>query len=124
MVTNKELLDSIKKAIDNINQINNSNQNLIYLKNNLIWSFDNMSLTKDNQDIKLNPKEKKLLYCLFKDINIVKTYDYILETVWDSFYEKPSKDSLKALINKLRKKLPYDIIDNIYKIGYKINNSY
>lgn len=62
-----------------------------------------------------------ILNTLFLNPNIELTYDSIIFSVWED-YEYSRKDTLKTMINNLRKKLPIDTIKTMYKIGYKFNN--
>jgi len=50
--------------------------------------------------------------------NRIISYDELEEAIWAG--DGGSKEALKALIKELRKKLPSDIIENTFGIGYKL----
>ena len=54
--------------------------------------------------------------------NSVVSHDDIINNVWEDT-DFVTIDALKTMINKLRKKLPENIIENIYGIGYKLITS-
>jgi len=74
--------------------------------------------------IQLTRKEFDLLYLLFRKIDQILTYDYILETVWGHDYNSDLKThTLESHISSLRKKLgPHCAkkIININGSGYKL----
>lgn len=41
--------------------------------------------------------------------------------VWEDF-EQYSLDTLKTMMKNIRRKLPKDVIENVYGIGYKVTD--
>jgi len=73
-----------------------------------------------NEIIVLTSKEKKLIELLLSQKSRIFTYDEIFEYVW-GYNEIGSLSGLKNLITRLRKKLPENMIINLFNEGYKIN---
>ncbi len=74
----------------------------------------------DNKAIKLSKSENKLLELLCRHPNQeLNAYDLFIH-VWDDFDKEFSTDSVRTLVKKLRKKLPDDILQNIYGGFYKL----
>jgi DNA-binding response OmpR family regulator len=92
---------------------------IIILKDGYSWDVENIELKVDAKTIMLTNKEREILKLLFSNVNIVYTYDEIIEHIWG--YDSDKVDALKTIIKNLRKKLPKDTIKNIFGVGYKIN---
>ena len=58
------------------------------------------------------------MHIFTKNINTELSYGDIVIYIWDSF-EDDKINSLKTAIKKLRKKIPSDLIENVYGIGYR-----
>ena len=118
-IENTELIDAINLAKMELSEYSVIFKKTIYINDKYIWDIQNDILKYHSNEIRLTPKEKKILKCMFKNPSLVKTYDDIINYVWNE-YEVGDKSSLKTMIMGLRKKLPENIITNIYGIGYKI----
>lgn len=88
---------------------------------NIIWNKKNKLLYKDNILVKLTKLEQELLTLLSSaPYNIFKS-DEILNYLWeDEFNKDYDTKALRALIYRLKTKLDCQIIESIYKIGYKL----
>lgn len=114
-----ELLSALQLAVDEINNYNIISIKSLELGENYHWDFKEQELTLNDQVIRLTPKEKKILNILFSNLNATITYDTLLMDVWDD-YEHYSIDTLKTMMKNIRKKLPKDLIQNVYATGYKV----
>ncbi len=75
-------------------------------------------LYKDNEVVKLNLKELKLLNLFMQNQNELLSHERIYDTVWD--YEEESSDySLRTYIKNLRKIFGKDRIISVKKLGYR-----
>jgi DNA-binding response OmpR family regulator len=119
--TGKELFSALSLAMSELANFQIISKKQFFLKENFVWDFAEQSLTKDLKEIKLTPKEKKILSILFSNPNSTINYDNLLVNVWDDF-ESYSLDTLKTMMKNIRKKLPENTIQNIYGIGYKFIN--
>lgn len=116
--TGQELFSALSLAVSELAQFQTISKKQLFLKENFIWDFTEQILLKGSYEIKLTPKEKKILQILFSNPNTTITYDKLLLEVWEDF-ENYSIDTLKTMVKNIRKKLPENTIQNIYGIGYK-----
>lgn len=116
----KNFVDVLLKICKKIKNIKSAE--LLNLDKNYIWDHQNKLLKKDDQIIKLTKNEKTLLEMFLSNPNQVFADDTIFNTLYfDESDKDMSKDSVKSIIKRLRKKLPEKSIVNIYGDGYKIN---
>jgi DNA-binding response OmpR family regulator len=120
-VKRNEFNEAIDIAIEQLQEYDVVDKKLLYLDENFTWSFDEVTLYKDLKEVDLTKSEKLILNTLFSNPNTELTYDDIIYAVWGDF-DSTRKDTLKTMINNLRKKIPSDTIKTMYKIGYKFNN--
>ena len=87
--------------------------------------FNTRQVTKDGQQLKLNPIEYDLLSSLIKNAGRVLTMPHILRDIWGTDNEE-KKNSVRAYLNHLRQKIednpaqPKRIV-NEPGIGYRFN---
>ena len=74
----------------------------------------------ENEEIKLNLKELKLLKFFLQHPNELLSHDRIYDHVWD-YDEEYSDNSLRTYIKNLRKILGKDKIVSLKKLGYRFN---
>jgi len=73
----------------------------------------------NNEEIKLAKKEILLLNLFTKNKDKVVTFEYIEQYVWEG--DLTTTENIRALIKRLRKKLPEDCILSQGGMGYKLN---
>ena len=85
-------------------------------------TFNSISneLKNNNEEIKLNLKELKLLKFFLQHPNELLAHDRIYDHVWD-YDEDYSDNSLRTYIKNLRKILGKDKIVSLKKLGYRFN---
>ncbi len=84
-----------------------------------IWSKTTMQLLHVDKEIELTQKERLLLNLLVEKRGSCVTYANIMAVVWEDEFDKEiSIDSVKSQVSLLRKKLPKNIIENVYGKGY------
>ena len=71
-----------------------------------------------NEEIKLAKKEGMFLDLFIKDRHRVVTFSELEEYVWEG--EETSVLNMRALIKRLRKKLPEGAIEMIKEVGYRL----
>ena len=64
----------------------------------------------------LSRKEKLLLNVLISEKGKVVTFDKIQAMVWEGNFA--SLDSIRSLMRRLRKKIPYECIETVVDVGY------
>lgn len=92
--------------------------NLIYITPNCIYDIFNKTLVFNNQIVKLSKTELEFLELLCMNLTRVVTYKEIENIIWYDSYM--SEDALRSMVRKLRKKLPENCIENVAKMGYKL----
>lgn len=113
------LREALVKVINEIENYEVVSKKILDLADGYIWNIRESKLLLNSHEVILTGSEIKLLELFFKNTNINLSYDDIIIYIWDTF-EEDKTDALKAIIKKLRKKLPENLIQNIYGIGYKI----
>lgn len=119
-VNRKELNETLELTVNELLKYNITTLKRIELVDNYSWDLEIKELMKHNTIVNLTNKEKVLLELLLSHKNRVFTYDEIYNYVWD-FDEDITLNGLKNIIKRIRKKLPENIIQNIFNEGYKIN---
>ncbi len=94
----------------------------ITIQGDYVWCHDAKCMLHHDQEIKLTKNEKRLLYLLFSDPLMTFKSHELFEFINSDTEEEFNANSLKSLIKRLRKKIPSNLIENIYAEGYKINS--
>jgi len=115
----KELEDTIEILIYEINNFKTVNEKNIYFQNNFFWNKEKLELYENGTKISLTATEDKIFQCFINNLNRVLSYDDIIIDVWDDM-SNDKKETLKTTLKNLRKKIPDDLIQNVYGIGYKL----
>ncbi|MEA3288854.1 MAG: response regulator transcription factor [Campylobacterota bacterium] len=116
-ITYQKLKDILKKLYVTLHDDHNI---LFKLNDDLQYDLDNGILIYDDEKIKMNNKERKLISLLIENRNKVVFYEEIENKIWTSEDESMSDSALRTLIKNIRKKSPTKIIENVSKQGYKI----
>jgi DNA-binding response OmpR family regulator len=61
------------------------------------------------------------LNLLFRNSGSLVTYEMIEELVWYDDNKVMTSTSLRTLVKNIRKKLSFDIVQNISKVGYMLS---
>jgi len=108
----------INPILDTIAQRLQHKIQTVNLTNSIRYSFGIKRLTIDDQIISLGNKERNLLELfLLKSPNTVSKQE-IDDAIWENEYMTDS--SFKSLLNELRQKLVYPIIENRRGLGWYI----
>jgi len=109
-----EMMDLVSKKL--------KSKNIVYLKGG--YYFDTKALLLFNnkrEEIHLTKNERKLVSLLINSKGQFVSSEIIEYHIWgDLAIEIDCKSRLKSLLNGLRKKLPKDIIQNNYSLGYRL----
>jgi len=118
----EKLIKTLDILISEIEKSTHANEKTICLSNAFYWDCTREHLVYKDEVIVLTKKERELLKLFLSDINRDFPYNMILLKLWGE--NSPVKqDSLKTLVKQLRKKLPFNIIKNIFAYGYRIDLS-
>ena len=94
---------------------------------NLCLDTNTCKVNYEDRDLKLTPKEYRLLELFLRNGSKLLSRSKILENLW-SFEEPPDEDTIKAHIRRLRKKLTKagasnDFIETVYGLGYRLQEN-
>jgi len=116
----KATANKLLHAIENTT--NPTTSNIIKIDNHFYWNPNNKQLLHKQKELNLTNMERRLLSLLFSSTSRGFSYEEIFIYLWqDSYLQK--HESLKTIVKQLRKKLPKDIIKNIFNYGYRIDTN-
>ena len=90
----------------------------IIFNQNIKYNFIEHILYNDETKVVLAKKEILFLELFAKNVNRVVSYEEIDEYVWEG--EDTNMDNIRALIKRLRKKLPQESIKIVTGVGYTL----
>ena len=94
----------------------------IALKNGYIWQNDEKRLFYNDEIITLTKRERIFFEFMLKQLNKVVTFNSIINYIWEEDEYDTAYSSLSHLLKRLRKKLPEELIENVYGEGYIITS--
>ncbi|MDF1878912.1 response regulator transcription factor [Sulfurimonas sp. SAG-AH-194-C20] len=92
---------------------------LIELCPEYYYNTINYSLIHNSKEIPLSKTERSLLKLFVVQKNQIVSLDMIYEEIWENNIEA---GNARVQINNLRRKLPKDLIRNIYGLGYRYDS--
>ena len=93
---------------------------VLKLANGYTYNMENETLFDGNlEEVKLAKKEILLLNLFAKNLGKNITFERIEQYVWEG--ELTTTENIRALIKRLRKKLPEETIENQGGIGYRLH---
>ncbi len=111
-------IDELEIKID---KLCNISKEIIELGENCIFDFKKSLLKVGEREEHLSKKEKLLLSLLINEKGSVVTFDRIQAMVWEGNFT--TLDSIRSLVRRLRKKIPFECIETIVNVGYLYNKS-
>lgn len=106
-----------------LNLVKDEVSEIILLGDSHSWNKREKILKKNDTIVKLSFNELIIFDTLISNPNkIFSSYDLYNSLKFDNLEYDFSIDSVKSAIKRIRKKLPDEVIVNIYGQGYKINN--
>jgi len=111
---------ALKKALEKIYQkLNEQNKTILRLEEHYYWDRKDKKMFQHNVIIELTPRETILFDLLAKHQHQKVSHEEIMAIVWeDKFMDEISINSVKTLMNSLRKKIPKKSIQSVYGSGY------
>lgn len=97
-----------------------SEANIIHLKNSYSWKKKEKVLYYHDKIISLSKHEIIFLEFMIEQVDTIVTFDRLENLIWNKEERVIAYSSLTQLLKRLRKKLPSELIDNIYGEGYRI----
>lgn len=112
--------NQLKEALTKASQeVFESGDYCIFFTNNTCYNLTQKKLYIDSKEQNISAKEIALLELLYKNKNRVVSISEIKSCVWEDEFEA-TDSALKAVLNKLRKKIGKNSIRNISGIGYQL----
>lgn len=114
----KSFKETLEKAVLELD-----NKHYIDLGSGYLWNSSTYELLHQGKQVKLTSYERAFLILLSsKPEQVFQNYT-IEHHLWPGGYDEDTSPRLKALIKRIRKKLPDDCIENVYGEGYKLNKA-
>ena len=85
------------------------------------YDFINHILYKNDEEFELTKKEILFLELFSKNLHHVATYGELAEYVWEG--EETNLTNIRAMIKRLRKKIPSEAIVIVKGLGYSLNKN-
>ena len=99
-----------------IEKLCNIRYDIVDLGKNCQFDFKTSLLRIGESEEHLSRKEKLLLNVLISEKGKVVTFDKIQAMVWEGNFA--SLDSIRSLMRRLRKKIPFECIETVVDVGY------
>ncbi len=115
-IEEESLNEALKSCFE---KIESGNPSVVGLGNNYLYDTFNHVLTHEKKLIHLTSSQTLLLDILIKNRGHVVSYIQLENSIW--YDNGMSKDALRCLVRDIRKFTYKEIIENISKIGYKVN---
>ena len=106
-------IDELEIKIEKLCNIRND---IVDLGHNCQFDFKTSLLRTETHEEHLSRKEKLLLNVLISEKGKVVSFDKIQAMVWEGNFA--SLDSIRSLIRRLRKKIPFECIETVVDVGY------
>ena len=120
-VPHKKLLALFENILV-IKKENLEEKNVILLENDYFWRKKEKILCHGEEIIPLTKREIIFLELMVKKVNQIVTFITIANLIWEDEESQVAYSSLSHLLKRLKKKLPKELIENIYGEGYRIRS--
>lgn len=115
-----DLLELLARIETNLRRyLKLTSQQTLYKHKNITLNYDLKEVFVDNNVVKLTSKEFETLYLFIKYPNKVFSKKNIYETVWKDSYAYDD-DTINTHISNIRKKIDSELIETVWKMGYKL----
>ena len=106
-------IDELEIKIEKLCNIRND---IVHLGEQCEFDFQSSLLRIGNIEEHLSRKERLLLNILITEKGKVVSFDKIQAMVWEGNFA--SLDSIRSLMRRLRKKIPFECIETVVDVGY------
>lgn len=111
----EEVLQAISKSL---RRAGIPRENIVYFKNDLVYNYATKVLTQNGLCIDLGAKEHALLSLFLQNRNRTLTKKEIVDEIWA--LDEISDSAFKGLLNRLRKKIGEESIENDKNNGWRL----
>ncbi|MBN2817121.1 MAG: response regulator transcription factor [Campylobacterales bacterium] len=95
-----------------------TNDNFLNLSSECKFNLSTYEFINNNETIPLSKTESKIFILFLKNRNKVVTFEMLYEQIWNNNIEATNA---RVQVNNLRRKLPKDVIKNVYGLGYRLD---
>ena len=120
-VPHKKLL-ALLEHMATMNKTNIEEKNIIRLKSDYFWKKKEKILYYGDESIPLTKREIIFLEFMVKQVDEIVAFVSIANLIWENDESHVAYNSLSHLLKRLKKKLPEELIENIYGEGYRITS--
>jgi DNA-binding response OmpR family regulator len=118
----KEVLTRVKVALRRVEKYKNNNEDQTSdLNGRIKINFQSRTVLKNDEEIRLKPKEYDLLEFLIRNRNIVFSREELLDKVWGMDYDGELR-TVDVHVRRLRSKLDNEnensLIETVFGVGY------
>lgn len=121
-VPHKKLLTVLEDMALNY-KLKENERNVILLQNDYSWKKEEKTLCYHDEIISLTKRERVFLEFMVKQVDKIVLFGSIANLMWETEESQVAYSSLSHLLKRLKKKLPEELIENIYGEGYRITSS-
>jgi len=115
----EQLQNVLYSLIVHIRNDTRLSNNIVKVNSSSYWNQIEENFYFEDKSLKFTVKEKKALTILFKNINNSVSYNTLSVELWGDIVDG-NRERIKTIVKQLRKKLPENIIKNIFSYGYKL----
>ena len=94
-------------------------KNIVEVNQDCYWDQREEILICEDKIIEFTQQERKVLSLLFSNVNSRVSYEMISTELWGEIVFG-NRERIKTIVKQIRKKLPQNIVKNIFSYGYKI----
>jgi len=113
-----ELEEVLASIINSLKRSEKPNVNTVHLKNGMTYNLTTKELRKDGLFIDLGIKEHALFLFFLRHLNKTLTKKEIVDEIWP--LDEISDSAFKGLLNRLRKKIGEESIENDKQNGWRL----
>ena len=114
-------LQKIKEMMDKISEeFMRDFKYIVSLGTSIHYDINQKKLISNTHEITLSNKENRVLEILIQNIGKAVSIHDIGNFVWKDSIDFVSNESIKMQVSNLRKKLPNNLITNVYGVGYML----
>ncbi|NOR56006.1 MAG: response regulator [Sulfurovum sp.] len=121
-VPHKKLLDLLNHMAV-MNKTTIEDKNVIVLKGDYFWKKKEKMLCYGEESIALTKREMIFLEFMVEQVDEIVSLDSIGNLIWEDEESQIAYSSLSHLLKRLKKKLPAELIENIYGEGYRVTST-
>jgi len=120
-VPHKKLLTVLEDMALNY-ELKEKERNVILLQNDYSWKKEEKTLCYLDEIIPLTKRERIFLEFIVRQVDKIVVFSSIANLMWENEESQVAYSSLSHLLKRLKKKLPEELIENIYGEGYRITS--